>query len=135
MHGCTGDDQIPDPGKSRKGLHLSAHGNAKPCDLRNASCNKSCLCIVSVSKTVRDAGRQCNHILQGGTNLHSKNIRTRIDAEYLTHEDILYIHSILPAAGACNNGSRHSFSDLFCMRRTAENRCAALRNFFLDDLC
>ncbi len=134
MNGSTGNNEIPDTGKSAKGLNPSSHSKPDTAHLRNSSGDQSRLGIISVSKAVGNTRRQSNHIFQSAAQFNPKHIRAGVHAEYLIHKNILNKLGSLSVMRSGYYGSGKSPSYLFGMARAGKHGRTAVRNLLFHNL-
>ena len=134
MHASTGYDQVSDPGKTGKGFQLSAHGHAKPADLRHAPGNEGCLGVVTIPKSVCDSRCQGDDIFQRPANLNPQDIRADIHAEYRTHEDVLDLLCCFPCLRSGDTGSRKAAAHFLRMTRSGKNSNISTRKLLLQNI-
>ena len=134
MHAGTGNDQIPDAGKAAKRLHLTAHGYTQPGNLRNPSCNKRRLRIITISQAIRNTGSQRHHVLQSCPQFNPCHIRAGIDTKYLAHKKTLNIFRSLSVIRAHHNGGGEPLAHFFRMGRAGHHSHLRLWNLFFDHL-
>ena len=134
MHAGTGHDQVSDPGKAGKGFQLSAHGHAKPADLRHAPGNEGCLGVVTVAKSVCDSRCQGDDIFQCPANLNSQDIRADVNPKYRAHEKILDLLRSFACSCPGHTGGRKPPAHLFCMARSGKNGHIGAGKLFLQNI-
>ena len=91
MDGRAGNDQIADPGKPEKRLHMPAHFHAEHTDFLNGARNQRGLGAVAASNAVRDTRGQCHDVLERCSQLNPEHIGAGVNAEYVAHEHVLDI--------------------------------------------
>ena len=108
--------------------------NAKSRDLRHTAGDEGCFCVVPVTKTVSDPGRQGNNVLQRCSCLDPQDIRTRVYTEYRTDEGGLDILRDLLFVGSRNTERWESAAYLLRVARSGKNGCLSHRKLFFYDL-
>ena len=125
-------DQITDSRKSGEAFHRAPHLDSQSRDLRNSSGNQRRFCIVAVSHTVRNSGRQRNDILKRASKFHAKHIRTGIHTEHFIHEHLLQILGRLFLLRPHYHAGRKSSPDLLRMARSGQDCHVRLGNLLLN---